>query len=432
MSAQLSHPASLLAAFFCASLAIGLGATACGSDANDDGAGGASSSGASSGLGGLGDGDGGGGGASSGNGSSGTSGGDGGTCARGSGQTALEPLDMFIVFDRSRSMSYDSTDKLLSVNEADCDTTQSPPKDSRWCKSVVALSAYLKSTGAAKNRAALQFFGPTNGACDGTALAQSAQPGGTAGYTELPSSAFDDDLNGAAPDQGTPLEGAIRGLIGFTARPENRAAGRKTINVLITDADTDTLVCSKDIVSMSNLLKAHFDATQVPTYVIGMSGADFGVLETLAAGGQGSLHNDTIGTVTDACGNGAGPCQSWNVGNGDGNVLGEAMKLIQQTAIGCSLRMPKPETGTLDLNQVTVEYSAGGIAPATVLTRVPSAGLCTAQGFYYDNNDNPTNIELCPDICRVVSADPAPKVEVVASCIAGTGGTSSSGGIILK
>jgi hypothetical protein len=404
-------------------LAIGSSVNGCGSDSDSPGDGqGGTSRGASGGLGASG-------GASSGasgGASSGASGGPGGACAKGSGQTALQPLDMFIMFDRSTSMRYDTKNNLLSLTDADCNTTQSPVKDSRWCKSVVALSAYLNSPASGGNRAALQFFGESN-QCDGTAYSKSVQPGGNTGYTNLPTNLFDDDLNGATPDANTPLEGAIRGLIAFTGRAENRTAGRRTINVLITDADTSTLACSKDINMMQGLLDTHFRTTGVPTYVIGMTGADFGVLETLATGGNGPQHTDQVGAVTDACGNGAGPCRSWNVGNGNGGVLTEALKGIQQTAVGCTLRMPKPATGTLDLNQVEVDYSPGGNPPVTALTRVTNSAACVATGFYYDNNTNPSTIELCPEICKTIGADPKPKIEVVAACVAGaTAGTSGS------
>lgn len=429
MSLRRSFGSEAVFAISASVLVLALAANGCGSEDStfDDGSGGAS--GASGGASGFVTSDGTSGATSGGTsgGASGSSGGNGETCARGTGQTALQPLDMFIMFDRSISMRYNTSNNLLGLSEADCNTTQNPPKDSRWCKSVVALSAYLNSPASAGNRAALQFFG-ASGACDGNVLGQSVQPGGTNGYTNLPTNLFDDDLNAAAPDQNTPLEGAVRGLIAFTARQANRVTGRRTINVLITDADTDTLTCSTNINAMRDLLQTHFTSTGVQTFVIGMTGADFGVLETLAGGGNGPQHADQVGVVTDACGNGNGPCRSWNVGNGNGNVLAEAMKAIQQTAVGCTLRMPKPETGTLDLNQVQVEYSPGGVPPAQQLTRVPNAGACVAQGFYYDNNDNPSNIELCPAICATVSADSNAKVEVIAACVKGATG----GGVVLK
>jgi hypothetical protein len=40
----------------------------------------------------------------------------------------------------------------------------------------------------------------------------------------------------------------VRGLIAFTGRAGNRVSGRRTINVLITDADTGTMVCSTNII----------------------------------------------------------------------------------------------------------------------------------------------------------------------------------------
>jgi hypothetical protein len=332
-------------------------------------------------------------------------------CAQTSATASLQPLDMFVMLDRSISMG------------SDCnigDTT-----GSRWCRSINALSSYFNSNASAGNAAALQFFGASN-VCTGDSYDQSVQPGGDTGYTNLKSNAFDTPLNNAAPNQYTPLEGAVRGIIGFTARPGNRRAGRTTIGVLITDADTGTLQCtgggsvSTHINMLRDLLQSHFTATGVRTYVIGMTGADFGVLETLAGGGNAAQHADTVGTVTDACGNGNGPCRHWNVGDGTNNALAEAMKRIQSAAIGCTYSMPTTNAGVINPNNVTVEYQPNGNpAAAVALTRVTNQGACVANGWYYDNNTTPTTINLCATQCTTVQADPNAKIRVLLGCLGG-------------
>src|SRR5262249_32064380 len=134
------------------------------------------------------------------------------------------------------------------------------------------------------------------------------------GFTTLPSNSFDDKLNSEDDNSGlgTPTEGAIRGIARFTEA--NRRGGRVTIGILVTDGDPKN--CDEDLDHLAKLLADHQTATKVRTYVIGMEGASFDKLETLAKGGDGPEHPDTIGSITDACGNGAGPCRHWNVGNG--------------------------------------------------------------------------------------------------------------------
>jgi len=265
----------------------------------------------------------------------GTSGGEGGTSGSsgGDGGSCTAPVDMFVMFDRSGSMG------------ADCkigDTTAS-----KWCRSVNALSGYFKSAGSADQAAAIQFFPLDNGSdalcATGDLYNVAALP--TTDYQTLPSPAFDALLNSTSPNKGgntgggTPTEAAIRGLTRFTAA--NRRPGHVTIGVLITDGDPNG--CDENLSHLSALLEAHHTATTIRTYVIGMQGATFSNLEQIAQGGNGPLHGDAVGPITDACGDGAGPCRHWNVGDGDPAVFTAALAAIQSSADGC-----KPGGGTVN------------------------------------------------------------------------------------
>jgi hypothetical protein len=265
----------------------------------------------------------------------GTSGGEGGTSGSSGSDSGscVAPVDMFVMFDRSGSMG------------ADCklgDTTAS-----KWCRSINALSGYFKSAGSMDQAAAIQFFPLDNGSdalcTTGDLYNVAALP--TTDYQTLPSPGFDALLNSTSPNQGggtgggTPTEAAIRGLTRFTAA--NRRPGHVTIGVLITDGDPNG--CDENLSHLSALLEAHHTATTIRTYVIGMQGATFKNLEQIAQGGNGPLHGDAVGTITDACGDGAGPCRHWNVADGDPTVFTAALAAIQQSADGC-----KPGGGTVN------------------------------------------------------------------------------------
>lgn len=337
-------------------------------------------------------------------------------CASANGQAALEPLDMFIMFDSSISMA----------GAGDCNVGQSV--SSPWCYAINALSAYLTSPSSSGNAAALQFFGhgggaASNNACTtGAGFDVSVVPGGATGYKDLPSTDFNAALNAAAPNQFTPLEAAIRGITAFTGNGANRRAGRKTIGILITDANTP-LDCSTNWSSMAGLLSTHLTNTGIPTYVIGMNGANFGNLETLAVAGGGAAHPDAVGSVTDSCGNGSGPCSHWNAGDGtSGAPLIEALKQIQGLAVGCSFGIPTPDGGTIDPNQVRVEYLPGGNPPGQDLPHVADSASCTGGGWYYDNNTTPQTVNLCGASCTTVQADPNAKLNVLFGCVKGVPG----------
>lgn len=288
-----------------------------GSDLGPDGnaSGGASSSGAS--------------GSSSGSfgssGNTGDAGSDAGDC--------FAPVDMYIMFDKSGSMGAPAGDG----PEGDCNVGENV--DSKWCRAINALSGYLKSPAAKDQAAAVQFFsGLDTVDCDtGAPYTTPAAP--ATSYTTLPSNAFDSVLNGVVPGENTPMEAALRGLTTFTAA--NRRPGHVTIGIFITDGDPQG--CNTDLDDLSDLLQAHYDATKIRTYVIGMNGATFENLEQLAQGGNAPPHPATVGTLTGACGDVAAPCHFWNVGDGDPQGFIAALAAIQESADGC-----KPGGGSVN------------------------------------------------------------------------------------
>ena len=266
-------------------------------------------------------------GTSGGFGSSGTTSGasSGATSSGTSGGSCFAPVDMYIMFDKSGSMGEPEGNGA----PGDCNIGQNV--DSKWCRGINALSGYLNSPSAKDQAAALQFFsGRDNVNCEtGGAYATPATP--ASGFTTLPSNAFDSALNDRVPGGGTPIEAALRGLTTFTAA--NRRPGRVTIGILVTDGDPQG--CNEDLTFLSGLLDAHYKATTIRTYVIGMQGATFANLERIAAGGNAPTHADTVGTLTNACGNVPAPCRFWNVGDGNPAGFIQALAAIQESADGC-------------------------------------------------------------------------------------------------
>ncbi len=323
------------------------------------------------------------------------------TCAQATATATAIALDMYVMLDRSGSMG------------TDCNVGATT--NSKWCKAINALSTYFGATDAAGNAAAIQYFPlDSGGACDGTGYSSAASP--SSGFTSLPSSGFTASLNAQTASGGTPMEGAIRGITGFTSKASNQRVGRKLIGVLITDGDPNG--CNTSIPALAGLLSTHFAATGHETFVIGMTGANFTSLESLAVGGGAPVHNDIVSSLTDACGTTGNTCRHWNVGDGNGNALAEAMKQIQKSALACSYAMPTTDGGIVDPNQVKVEYRAGGTGTPQTFGKVTGVANCTtAGGFYYDNNSLPTSLTLCPSTCGTVQADTKAKVDILLGCL---------------
>ncbi len=329
-------------------------------------------------------------------------------CAQGSATAQAVPLDMYVLFDRSGSMSD------IWPFPGDCNVGGSTP--SKWCYAVNALASYFASNDASGNAAALQYFPITSGACSGSGYSSAASP--TSSFRTLPSTGFNSSLNGQTPEgSDTPLEGAIRGITGFTSNSANQRAGRKLIGVLITDGDP-TGACSNNTTTLKNILSTHYTNTAIPTFVIGMTGATFANLETIAEGGGGPLHNDKVGTLTNACGTTGSTCRHWNANTGSGDTLTEALKQIQKSAVACTFAMPTTDAGIVDPNQVKVEYRPGGTGTPQTFNKVTSSANCgSAGGFYYDKNSSPTSLTLCPTSCTTVQADTKAKIDILLGCL---------------
>ena len=92
--------------------------------------------------------------------------------------------------------------------------------------------------------------------------------------------------------------------------------------------------------------------------------------------------------------------------------------IAQPVQIPCEYDVPVPDDGTeLDTNFVNVTYEAG--SGGTL--RFPYVGGddgadCTDGGWYFDDPDAPTRIQLCPSTCSMVSGDTEGRINVELGC----------------
>jgi hypothetical protein len=347
-------------------------------------------------------GDGGGGGTSGGFGAndSGTSGSDANlsketACAEVSGAAQLQPLDIYFILDRSDSMG------------ADC--ALGSDLHSKWCYASNALATYFRSSVAKGHRAALQYFTLESSSCI-TGSPHDVPAVNLTMLPALPNSPLITNIGSAGPVNGfgTQIEAAERGLVKFTA--DQRTPGRTMVGVLITDGDPNG--CSNDFNVLSGILSDHLAATGIRTFIIGMTGATSTNLEKIAVGGDAPAHGPTY------C-DGVPSCHYYSVGDGEPTAFAAALGAIQQASLGCTLKMPIPDGGTIDPGRVKVEYLVGGNPPPRELTRVTNSAACVANGWYYDDNADPTTVNLCRELCETVQDDPQAKVDVLFGCVIG-------------
>ncbi len=346
------------------------------------------------------------------------------SCAETSAAATLRPLDLFVVLDRSGSMSErNSTDTSAVWGTNDCNVSAAGPSNtSKWCLTVNALGAFFDLAGQGDRRAALNFFptnlelgtgisvvDPTGVECTGSAVSTPA-----VSLVAIPANAAQlvSALNTATPNGAyTTTEGAIRGMNTFTSAAVNRSAARTLAQVLITDG-RPTACTLRDNAGLAAIIDTQRTVNGVNTYVVGMLGADYAGLETLALSGGAPAH-------TNLCASGSSSCHYYDVGLGASAGFSQALRDIQLAAVGCAYNLPAPPRGLLDPDRVRVTYDSGG--PASDLTRVQSASNCgsSPSSWHYDNNTSPTSVRLCPAACSVVRANAAAKVNVLFGCLRG-------------
>ncbi|RLB66084.1 MAG: hypothetical protein DRI90_00310 [Deltaproteobacteria bacterium] len=323
------------------------------------------------------------------------------------------PLDIYFLLDASTSMSSPAGYGAAG----DCNAVPpftTPSVNSRWCKAVNAMAGYVSDPLAAGNQAAVQYF-DTYGSdsCSGAGyntptVGLGLLPGNYSGHAQTFVTA-NGGLNWAYPHSNTPTEGALNGLAQFTAA--NVTPGRVIIGILVTDGVPSA--CSTSDNTLAGITQSHFNNTGIHTFIVGMDGANFTRLENWASYTGALSHPDG---PNDSCGDGNGPCHHYNVGNGNPAVFVDALLAIQNAVLSCTFAIPQPSQGVLDPNLVIVEYYPNGQPPAQVLPRVMNQGLCNGDGWYYDNNTNPTVINLCPASCTTVQADANAQLKIRIAC----------------
>jgi hypothetical protein len=342
---------------------------------------------------------------------------DGGTCA-GSTVTAQQiPLDLFVMLDKSSSM------------------TDAVTGGTKWTAVTAALNAFLGQPGLDGVSVGLGYFGvPTNScavftcmkdadcgpaACGGCLGASPGNPGICFGALSAGDSCTAADYAHAAveiaplavsapaisasiamtqPTTSTPTSAALQGAIDHAKSWASTHAGDATAVILATDGDPTE--CDTDLTHIDAIAAAGLAGTpKIPTFVIGVGPLAAALNGIAAAGGTTSAFLVDTG------------------GNVNAQFLA-AMNQIRHAALGCQYQIPLPTSGVPNYQQVNVNYTPGAGGATVTFPYVPSAAACPAGGnaWYYDNPAAPTQIILCPSTCATVEGDAAATLAITLGC----------------
>ncbi len=285
----------------------------------------------------------------------------------------LAPTNLVFVYDKSGSMG-------------DTATGFDPAK--RWIPVGSGLKQFFADPYSKTVRATLQFF-PLS---DDTIETACAHPYGTPVVPLAPASdaAFISAIDSMKPSGGTPTLPALMGGISqakdiVAARPDD-----KTAIVLVTDGEPGfwdpnknafTPGCANnDVAHVADAARTAFQGTpSIPTYVIGV-GPKLEALNAVAAAGGTSAAvmvdvNDPAGTK---------------------NAIVSALDAIRRRELTCDFSVPPPPAGE-DLDPFAVNVAITGAGGERVLGY--SKDCASADGWRYDNIDDPKRILLCSDAC---------------------------------
>jgi hypothetical protein len=304
-------------------------------------------------------------------------------CATQDVEAQLKPLDLYMMVDRSASMS-----------------------GTPWVNQSNALKAFFNDPASAGITVAMRFFpldnncSPQNSSCNGNAY---ATPLVDWGVLNGHATALANAINATSPNGCfTPTEEALYGVLKGAQQRQIAQPGHVVVAVIVSDGQPCCDDCPiEDAAGIGNIAGSYYNGANanppIRTFAIFVAPDANAVMTQIAQkGGTDHAYNATGGS----------------------QVFIDALKAIQGTAIPCDFDMPHPSQGVVDPNQVTLQYLPGGTGTPVDVPRVPDSGQCgSGDGWYYDNNTNPTKITLCPATCATMKADPKAKVNISLGCL---------------
>jgi Mg-chelatase subunit ChlD len=303
-------------------------------------------------------------------------------CAAQTKKAELVPLDLLVALDTSYSMDFGG----------------------KWTSVKAALESFITDPSLDGLGLGLEFF-PGRAVCNVSGYASPEVP-----IQVLPgvASAITMSLESQKMAGGTPTVQILEGSLAYAQAWASAHPDRKTVIVLATDGiPDDSCTVATDAGLPNGLANAVTVAAtgpagtpKVPIFVIGV-GSDLTALNQIAqAGGTDSAF--FVDTAQDV--------QS---------LFFDALTKIRGNALSCEYEIPPAESGDLDFGKVNVRFTPGDGQPAQGFVYVMTKDNCAAapsNGWYYDDPNMPTKVELCDDACTQVKASASGTIDVIYGC----------------
>jgi len=326
----------------------------------------------------------------------------------------VAPVAMYVMFDKSLSMSTGGL----------------------WTPAVNAMSGFLQSADSSGIDVALQYFPISGGSCS-TGAGYKAPAVGLGRLPDnagaLVSSLDGQDANGI----GTPIEGALRGVTEYCKSFQQNNANERCVAVLVTDGKPELASgCSQNTNTLAAIAGDAWTNHQVKTFAVGLQGADFTLLDSIAL--QGGAVDCAPNSSRFACdiSGGADQLSAALAKIRDTIVTTEIhtetrtetqieihteihkQMVTQQVALDCEWAMPQAHAGVgVDPTRVNVRASGGeGGKLELELGRVPDLEHCADNGWYYDDAAAPTRLIACQQTCDAIQSAGHTSIDILLGC----------------
>ncbi|HEX3597146.1 MAG TPA: vWA domain-containing protein [Polyangiaceae bacterium] len=297
------------------------------------------------------------------------------------------PLDIYIMFDVSCSMSCPAEETGPGL----CCMGGPNPRIDQVRSAVTTFLNDPTSTGLGVGIGYFGFMQGGQTSCDPSKYSSPSVPIGA-----LPGnvSALTASLDAARPTGETPTGAAIRGACTYASQWQAKTPAHKTVVLLVTDGFPEAPTTSanggctptiEDAVQAATTCAAH--NPPLPVYVVGVG-----------------MQLTNLGDIATA----GGTKMPYIVGGADiTQQILDALNQIRATAqIPCHIKLPPPPAGTtLKLDEVNVGSCAAS-GQGQIFNNVPEMTGCDAKsgGWYYDDPASPQQIILCSPTCDAVNA----------------------------
>jgi hypothetical protein len=311
-----------------------------------------------------------------------------------------KPVDLYIMLDKSGSMTCP-----VGIGLPPCLEAPTAPPPTRWSSTVQALNTFVNSPDNKGIGVGLDFFPEVLNSSDPSQIrctpAEYEPP--TVPITVLPGAApaISAAIAAITPNGGTPTTPALTGALNY-ARTYAAAHIDHVVAVVFATDGAPTYCNNNNIASAAAAAAAAASATPpVKTYVLGV-GPNLSNLNQIAQAG--------------------GTTQALLVESGGAADLIAALNSIRKSTLTCDYNIPTLDGGMLDYTRVNVKTRVGTTGSLVDVLNVPNAAACgTGDGWYYDTAvppamPPPTRITLCPTTCAPLLTTPDSAMDVYIGC----------------